>query len=232
MEKRRDIEGGRPAPDRAAVGVSPSLLTLAPGHAAADDVPDEALMVRFQAGDAAAFRALLGRWSERLYAFCYRQVREEEASRDVVQDCFVRVVRNAASFRAEARFSTWLFTIARNLCLDRARRMKFRRTTSLDAPLGEDPSGATLMERVADERPLADAQTDDRRFSARLDAALSTLPDEQREIFLMRELDGLKFREIADVLDIPENTVKSRMRYALEGLRKQLGDLAGAGGGG
>jgi RNA polymerase sigma-70 factor (ECF subfamily) len=207
VEKRRDNEGSGPP-----------------------EATDEALMLRFQAGDKAAFRVLLERWSERLYAFCYRQVREEDASRDVVQDCFVRVVRNASTFRAEARFSTWVFTIARNLCLDRARRMKFRRTTSLDAPLGDDPQGATLMERVADDRPLADARTDDRRFSVRLDAALSALPEEQREIFLMRELDGLKFREIADVLGIPENTVKSRMRYALEGLRKQLGDLADLGG--
>ncbi len=192
---------------------------------------DEALMARYQGGDAAAFRVLLGRWSERLYAFCYRQVRDEEASRDIVQDSFLRVVRNAATFRAEARFSTWIFTIARNLCLDRARRMKFRRTTSLDAPLGaDDPAGATLLERVADGRPLADAQTDDRRFGVRLDAALAALPEEQREIFLMREVDGLKFREIADILEIPENTVKSRMRYALEGLRKQLGDLGEAAG--
>jgi RNA polymerase sigma-70 factor (ECF subfamily) len=220
VEKRRDIQ-------------DPVLPTpAAAGASASGEVTDESLMVRFQGGDATAFRQLLGRWSERLYAFCYRHVREEDASRDVVQDCFVRVVRNAGTFRAEARFSTWLFTIARNLCLDRARRMKFRRTTSLDAPLGDDPEGATLMERVADDKPLADVRTDDRRFSARLDAALATLPEEQREVFLMRELDGLKFREVADVLGIPENTVKSRMRYALEGLRRQLGDLADLGGAG
>jgi RNA polymerase sigma-70 factor (ECF subfamily) len=180
-------------------------------------------MLAFQGGDAASFRVLVARWSERLHAFSFRHVRDEEAARDIVQESFLRVVRSASGYRAESRFSTWVFTIARNLCMDRHRRMKHRRAVSLDAPVGgDDPGGATLVERVADERPLADRRADDRRFSDRLEQALAALPEEQREVFLLREVEGIKFREIADMLGIPENTVKSRMRYALEGLRRAL----------
>jgi RNA polymerase sigma-70 factor (ECF subfamily) len=202
----------------------------AASHADGREMPtDEALMLAFQGGDAGAFRVLVGRWSERLHAFSYRHVRDEEAARDVVQEAFLRVVRSAAGYRAESRFSTWVFTIARNLCLDRHRRMKHRRAVSLDAPLsGEAPGGATLVERVADESPLADRRTDDRRFSDRLERALEALPNEQREVFLLREVEGIKFREIAEMLGIPENTVKSRMRYALEGLRRSLTALGEA----
>lgn len=189
-------------------------------------------MARYQAGDAAAFRVLVERWSHRIFAFSFRYVRDEEAARDVMQEAFLRVVRNAGSFRAESRFSTWLFTIARNLCVDRQRRMKHRRTASLDAPLrADDADGATMLDRVADDAPLADRRADDHRFSARLEVALASLPIEQREVFLLRELEGVKFREIADLIGIPENTVKSRMRYALEGLRKALTELGEDGGG-
>jgi RNA polymerase sigma-70 factor (ECF subfamily) len=198
--------------------------------AAAEPLSDETLMQRFQRGHAPSFRVLVERWSERVFAFSFRHLRDEEGARDVAQETFLRVVRNAASFRAESRFSTWLFTIARNLCVDRQRRQKLRRTMSLDAPLGhDDPNGATLMDRVAGADPLADRRADDRRFSDRLERALAALPVEQREVFLLREVEGVKFREIADLLQIPENTVKSRMRYALEALRKHLaefGDLS------
>jgi len=187
---------------------------------------DEALMQRFrlgQEGAKAAFRLLTVRYSEKVFNFILRQVRSPETAQDLLQEVFLRVVKNAASFRADSRFSTWIYTIARNLCVDAQRRAKHRYTVALDAPLRHGESdGATMLEMVKDPRPIADSRLHDQRFSGALDEALGSLPEEQREVFLMRELQGLKFREIADIVGVPENTVKSRMRYALEALRTRL----------
>lgn len=180
-------------------------------------------MQRFRKGDAGAFRRLVARHQDRVFNFVLRQVRQPETAQELVQETFLRVVKNADTFRAEARFTTWVFTIARNLCVDALRRQKHRNTVALDAPLrvGE-ADGATMLDMVKDDGPGADHRLADKRFSTALKDALEALPVEQREVFLMRELEGLKFREIADVVGVPENTIKSRMRYALEALRHHL----------
>jgi RNA polymerase sigma-70 factor (ECF subfamily) len=180
-------------------------------------------MLAYLKGDARAFRTLVARHSDRVFHFILRQVRLPETAKELVQETFLRVVKNAQAFRADARFSTWLFTIARNLCVDAQRRQKHRNTVALDAPLRRDESdGASLIDMVKGDEQPQDQRLDDVRFSDALKGALDSLPPEQREVFLLRELEGLKFREIADIVGIPENTVKSRMRYALEGLRLRL----------
>lgn len=184
-------------------------------------------MERFLSGRASAFQVLSERHGARIYNFILRQVRDRELARDLVQETFLRVVKNAASFRAQSKFTTWLYTIARNQCIDALRKARHRRHVPLDKPLSkENEAGATLLDMVADDRPGQASQTRDRRFVAALEGALGELPDEQREVFLMREIEGLKFREIAEVIGIPENTVKSRMRYALEALRGHLAEFA------
>lgn len=191
------------------------------------DVADEVLMERYRGGEASAFRVLVTRHQERIFNFVLRQVRQPETARELVQEVFLRVVKNADSFRAEARFTTWIFTIARNLSVDSLRRQKHRNTVPLDAPLRAGQSdGATMLDMVKDDQPGADRRAQDRRFSTALQGALDALPPEQREVFLMRELEGLKFREIAAVVGVPENTIKSRMRYALEALRNHLSVFA------
>lgn len=183
---------------------------------------DEALMERFAKGDAKALGTLYDRHARALKAF----VLQQGAARpdDVVQDAFVRIVRNPGGFQGQAKFRTWLYTIARNLCIDASRRDKFRAGPSLDAPMGED--GPTLGERIASDDPGADASRAlaDAQFKAAYDAALAKLPAEQREVFVLREVSGLGFAEIAELTGANENTVKSRMRYALKGLRDALID--------
>ncbi len=186
---------------------------------------DEQLMERFLEGRSGAFQTLVERHSGRIYNFVLRQVGDKDLAEDIVQDTFLRVVRSAKSFRAKAKLTTWLYTIARNLCIDALRKAKHRRHASLDKPLSQQDGGATLLDMVADDKPGHDSAARDRRFVAALEDALATLPDEQREVFLMREIQGLKFREIAEIVGIPENTVKSRMRYALEALRGHLADF-------
>ena len=132
-------------------------------------------------------------------------------------------MQKAAEFKHEARFSTWLYTIARNLCIDQLRKLKHRRHASLEQS-GDDAGDVGLHERLADPGPSADAERSavGAEVVAAITAALDALPDEQREVFLLREIAQLPFKEIARVTNTGENTVKSRMRYALDRLQHAL----------
>lgn len=192
------------------------------------EVTDEALMMRFQSGDRMALRELVVRHKTRIYNFVLRQVKQRSLAEDLTQDVFVRVVQGATTFKHEARFATWLYAIARNLCIDHARRSNPRRAISLDAPIGRDVEvgGPTLGDQVADPSPNASVERSavSSDIGVRVHRAVERLPAEQREVFLLRQIGRLSFREIADVTGTSENTVKSRMRYALERLQEALAD--------
>jgi RNA polymerase sigma-70 factor (ECF subfamily) len=185
---------------------------------------DEALMARYQKGDVRAFEVLLSRHRKPVYNFIYRFVGTREQAEDLLQETFLRVIKGADSYQREAKFTTWLYTIARNQCVDLSRRMKLRRMSSLDQPSTAEDDGATLMDVVADGGAQVDRQAEGGELQMRLKAAVEQLSEEQREVFLMREVLQMQFKEIADVTGVPENTVKSRMRYALEKLRDLLED--------
>jgi len=190
------------------------------------DATDEALMIRFQSGDRSAFALLVRRHQRPLYNFALRQLRSAPGAEEIVQDAFVRVVQNAADFKHEARFSTWLYTIARNLCIDQLRKHALRRHPSLDEPKrAEEGEGPTLGEQTADGRADVERATVAGEIRERVLAAIDELPEEQREVFLMREVASLPFKEIAEIVGVPENTVKSRMRYALERLQAALSEF-------
>ena len=185
----------------------------------APDETDEQLMRRFQRGEARAFETLMLRHRTPVYAFLLRLTGERTRAEDLVQETFLRLVKGAAAWEPRAAVRTWLFTIARNLAADEARRAVFRRAEPLDAP---GPRGAA--QAPADDPP-PDRAADSALLRPKLEAALAALPAEQREVFLLREHAGLRFHEIAKVTGTPENTVKSRMRYALEALRQKLAEL-------
>ncbi len=188
---------------------------------------DEALIVRFQGGDRGAFAVLVKRHQTALYSFALRNVRERTVAEDIVQECFVRVAQSAAEFKADARFTTWVYTIVRNLCIDHSRKAKLRRHPSLDeARRGDEGDGPTLGEQTADTKGGSDVERTalGAELKKRILAAIDTLPEEQREVYLMREISNLRFKEIAEITGQPENTVKSRMRYALERLQEALKD--------
>ena len=188
------------------------------------DPPDEMLMLRYQQGERAAFVQLVRRHQGPLYNFALRQVRVPQQAEDVVQDTFVRVVQNAAEFKHEARFTTWVYTITRNLCIDYLRKRALRKHPSLDEQRGEDGDGPTLGEQTADPRASVEREATSSELKERIARAVDMLPDEQREVFLMREIANLPFKEIAEITSVPENTVKSRMRYALERLQEALSE--------
>ncbi len=186
---------------------------------------DEALMIRFQAGERSAFPVLVKRYQGPLYNFALRHMRSPGTAEEVVQDAFVRLVQNAADFKHEARFSTWMYTIVRNLCIDQLRKQSLRKHPSLDeAKRTDEGEGPTLGEQTADSRANVERTAVASEIRERVMQAVDALPEEQREVFLMREVSNLPFKEIAEIVGIPENTVKSRMRYALERLQAALRD--------
>lgn len=188
------------------------------------DAPDELLMRRFQQGDATAFPPLMRRHLASVHHFIVRHTNPGPLAEDLTQEVFLRVVERAGDFKHESRFSTWLFSIARNLCIDALRKQAHRNHASLDET-GAD--GVPLREHLRDEHPQTTGEraTQSREIGTRIEDALKALPEEQREVFLLREIANLPFQEIAQVTGAPENTVKSRMRYALERLQEALRDF-------
>jgi len=182
-------------------------------------------MIRYQAGERTVFAVLVKRYQGPLYNFALRHLRNPSSAEEVVQDAFVRLVQNAGDFKHEARFSTWMFTIVRNLCIDQIRKQSLRRHPSLEEPKrAGDGEGPSLGEQTADSKANVERTAVSTEIRERLMQAVDALPDEQREVFLMREVSNLPFKEIAEIVGIPENTVKSRMRYALERLQAALSE--------
>jgi RNA polymerase sigma-70 factor (ECF subfamily) len=197
------------------------------GSISREDVTDEVLMLRFQGGDRAAFTLLVRRHKTAIFNFILRQVRAAQVAEDLVQDVFVKIVHNATEFKHEARFTTWAYAIARNVCIDHLRKMSLRKHPSLDQQGSQDDGdGPTLGERIPDKSPGAtvDRAAIGNELGVRITRAVELLPAEQREVFLLRELANIPFKDIAEMTGVPENTVKSRMRYALERLQEALAE--------
>ena len=192
--------------------------------AAHGETSDEMLMVRYQRGDRDAFAELLRRYETQIYNFSLRYLRSGDLAEDVTQDTFLRIVQRAAEFKHESRFSTWLYAIARNLCLDELRKQKHRKHPSLEQ---SDPSGRSLEEKVPDSKPGTSAERSavSHEIRAQVVLAVEELPEDQREVFLLRHIGDVSFKDIATITGVGENTVKSRMRYALERLQKSLCDF-------
>ena len=194
------------------------------------DETDEQLMHAYREGNARAFELLLARHERKVWNFLRRSVGDATLAEDLLQEVFLRVIKGRLEWKGEAKFTTWVYAIARNLCIDHARRAVHRDARSLDAPTRVDEENPeTLHDRLASKERDAEGSASDGQVRARVDAAVASLPPDQREVFLLREVMDMPFAEIAAVVGAPEPTVKSRMRYALERLREALDDLrAGA----
>lgn len=193
-------------------------------NAPRNNVSDEELLDRFRAGDRAAFEELMRRHQNALFNFILRSVRSRETAEELLQDAWIRIIQGAADFQRASKFTTWAYTVARNLCIDQARKASLRKHPSLDQPVRSDGEGASLGDSVRDPAPMADRASIGRELQTRLLEAINNLPPEQREVFLLRESADLPFKEIASIVGAPENTVKSRMRYALERLQESLAE--------
>lgn len=183
---------------------------------------DETLLAAYAAGDLRAFETLLVRYESRVYNVVLRMVKQPSTAEELTQDAFLKIIQRSSEFRGQSKFSTWLFTIARNLCIDHIRKMRHRRHRSLDAPVHEE--GGDMHERVAAQEPQVDRQAIRGQMQAAMEAAVAALPDDQREVFVLRQVQNMPFKDIAEMVGITENTAKSRMRYALERLKAALAE--------
>lgn len=164
---------------------------------------------------------LVARHGRQLYGFLYRSLGHREKAEDAYQEVFLKVIRSASSYEPNAPFTAWLYTIARNVVIDQARRDRFRTTESLDEPAYED-AGVSRLELEPGDEPDPEARLRETELAEALERSIRALPPEQREVFLFRERTGLSFKEIAEITQVPVNTVKTRMHYALNKLRKDL----------
>ena len=179
---------------------------------------DEALMALYQAGNLAAFRMLLLRHQKGVFNFLLRTLNRREAAEDALQEVFMRVVKSRHDYKPTAKFTTWLYTLARNFAIDQIRKRKFHDHDSFEDELDKQRQTENLD--AFSDKPKADALTSANELNSHLESALATLSPEQREVFLLRETQDLSFEEIANVTKSSVNTVKSRMRYALQALQK------------
>ncbi len=176
---------------------------------------DEDLVLAFQGGDTSAFDLLVRRWDRKIQGAAFRVLGSDDEARDVSQEAFLKAFRGLGGFKREARFSSWLYQIALNLCRDRLRRRKGREMLSLEVL---EDSGQGLPGPA----PTALALVEARDVARVVAAAVQQLSDEQREAVILKEYQGLTFPEIAEVLGVPVSTVKTRLYRALSQLRTLL----------
>lgn len=173
-------------------------------------------VLQAQNGDVSAFESLVREYQSRLYHTCLRMMADPEDARDMAQDILVKVWRSLPSFKGESSFSTWLYRIAVNTCLDELRRRKKAAHASVEA-LAEsgwepsDPEAEHLLE-LALNRDL-------------LQKALQRLPDDFRTVIVLRDVNGLSYEEIAQIIDCPIGTVRSRLNRARKNMAKILIDM-------
>jgi len=170
---------------------------------------DVRLMLAFRDGDDGAFDALFERWAGRVLRFVERMVGEAGVAEDLVQETFVRVWRARERYQPEARFSTWLFTIAGNAARNELRR-PFRRAPHDSV---DDPREGAPLELVAGDAP-ADRVVDARRSGRGLEAGFAALPERQREALWLRAVEGLSYAEVAETLATSEKSVKALIHRA------------------
>jgi RNA polymerase sigma-70 factor, ECF subfamily len=174
---------------------------------------DEIIVERALTGDAEAFGEIVRRWERRIFALAYGILGREEDARDATQETFLAAFRNLRGFRGDAKVSSWLHRIAVNQCITRQRRARVRSESALDEEVAEfsmpvDYSPASVVEG--------------RQETLAVRRAINSLPIELRQVVIMKEFEELTFREIADALDLPLSTVKSRLYTALKQLQMRL----------
>jgi RNA polymerase sigma-70 factor (ECF subfamily) len=193
-------------------------------NAALDPKSDAAVMLRVAAGDEAGFNFLVQKYHRAIIHFLFRMVRNEAIAEEMAQEVFLRVYRSRESYRAEAKFTTWLYRIATNLAVNHARDTKHERsaqTIYLDAP--DEETGSTPD--VADDEPSVEQKLMRDERMAAIRTHVMALPERQRMAVLMHKYQGMDYRQIGDVLKLSESATKSLLFRAYQTLRDKLKDF-------
>lgn len=164
-----------------------------------------------------AFGEIVKRWERKIFALCFGMLHREEDARDAAQETFIAAFRNLSNFRGEAKVSSWLHRIAVNQCLTKQRRSKVRAESYLEDESGGDELNFATPGHLS---PAKMTEQNERLKLVRL--AVSSLPEDLREVIVMKEFQDMTFQEISDSLEIPLSTVKSRVYTALKQLKLKL----------
>jgi RNA polymerase sigma-70 factor (ECF subfamily) len=178
---------------------------------------DEQIVERALTGDAEAFGEIVQRWERRIFVLSFGMLGREEDARDATQETFLAAFRNLRAFRGEAKVSSWLHRIAVNQCITRQRRAKVRSESALETEEEKNSASFAVPTRYSPARVAEGRET-----SAAVRLAVNSLPVELRQVVVMKEFEELTFKEIADALDLPLSTVKSRLYTALKQLQMRL----------
>jgi len=182
--------------------------------------PDDVLVLRSKNGDKEAFDILVQRYREPLFRFVYHNLRQREEAEDITQESFVRAYLSLRQLKDNRLFKIWLFKIALNLIRDNKRSAKRKPTVSLDS-LGEEQDPLLKGEEAADD------SLERKELLERLEKEINSLPEELKEVIILRDLQGFSYEEIASLLRCPLGTVKSRLFNARRILREKLLDVLG-----
>jgi RNA polymerase sigma-70 factor (ECF subfamily) len=184
---------------------------------------DEELMLSCRDGDGAAFETLYRRYEKPIFSFIFRMVLSAADAEDLCQETFLKVIRAKKKYRKTAKFKTWLFNIALNLCRDRTRRMKFRSHLSLNSSVFSQDNDETRMQQsICDplSNPIKRVQTAE--MKALVQQAFAKLSQHERTVIILRQYHAMKFSEIAEIMNCPVGTAKSLNHRGCEKLMKAL----------
>lgn len=216
--------------DMASLAVNPGVLEGVPqpsvpqGSAHFTEMEDSAIMLELSAGNMAGFDFLIQKYRRPIVNFMYRMVRNQAVAEELAQEVFLRVYRSRETYRAEARFSTWLYRIATNLGVNYARDNRHERTAST-IYLDETDSETGTTPDVADSTPGAEAEMLRRERLNAIREHVMSLPERQRSAVLMHKYEGMDYKQIGDVLKLSESATKSLLFRAYQTLREKLKDF-------
>jgi RNA polymerase sigma-70 factor (ECF subfamily) len=180
-------------------------------------------MLSCRDGDEGAFEILYRRYEKPIFSFVYRMVLSAADAEDLCQETFLKVVRAKKKYRKTAKFKTWLFNIALNLCRDRIRRMKFRSHLSLDsAAFSQDNDDIRVQQSICDPSSDPTKRAQSIEMKTLVQQAFTKLPQHERTVIILRQYHALKFSEIAEIMNCPLGTAKSLNHRGREKLMKAL----------
>lgn len=185
---------------------------------------DQLLVERARQGDRAAFRELYDHYHRRAYLLAESVVKDREEAMDVVQEAFVKVHRHLDGFQGGSSFYTWLYRIVMNLAIDQARKSKRQRTVDFDDALGHESEGALEggpQGGFEDQNPRKALLR--KELAERIRRALADLPEYHQAVIVLREVDGLSYEELAEVMEVPKGTIMSRLFHARRKMQEALG---------
>lgn len=186
------------------------------------DQNEQELLKRAKAGDVAAFEELVEGYQKKLFSLAYRIVGNPEDAADMVQEALIRIFRSIAKFKEQSSFSTWIYRITTNVCLDELRKRKNKKEFSLDQEIhGED---GDMKRQIRSDEMLPDDLAEQEELRDIVNNAINSLPEDQRIVISLRDIQGLTYSEISQVLNCPEGTVKSRINRARNALKNVLSD--------